>query len=204
MAFVKVVEGSEVYNFPIYHFVHFYSKFLSKTRSNVASPTRCVVSRRARARAIASVPARARRPRTHPPRPLLPHARAHAEDASRSMSPYHRAATRGLTGVVRPCVPLRRHRPSVRQSLGSTRATYKEKSPSLAHWSTAGAFSLSATPPLAPPMASSWFQPMPPPPDRPNLVPRVPNTSLCRVLFDRAALSPGLRCPRPPPPSSVV
>jgi hypothetical protein len=32
-AFVKVVEGSEIYNFPIYHFVHFYSKFLRKTHS---------------------------------------------------------------------------------------------------------------------------------------------------------------------------
>jgi hypothetical protein len=26
-AFVKVVEGSEIYNFPIQHFVHFYSDF---------------------------------------------------------------------------------------------------------------------------------------------------------------------------------
>jgi hypothetical protein len=25
MAFVKVVEGSEIYNFPIHHFGHFYS-----------------------------------------------------------------------------------------------------------------------------------------------------------------------------------
>jgi hypothetical protein len=39
MAFAKVVEGSEIYNFPIHHFVHFYSKFWSKTRSNSASPT---------------------------------------------------------------------------------------------------------------------------------------------------------------------
>jgi hypothetical protein len=38
-AFVKVVEGSEIYNFPIHYFVHFYSKILRKTRSNVASPT---------------------------------------------------------------------------------------------------------------------------------------------------------------------
>jgi hypothetical protein len=26
MDFVKVVEGSEIYNFPIHYFVHFYSK----------------------------------------------------------------------------------------------------------------------------------------------------------------------------------
>jgi hypothetical protein len=36
-AFVKVVEGSEIYNFPIHHFVHFYSKFWSILLSNRAS-----------------------------------------------------------------------------------------------------------------------------------------------------------------------
>jgi hypothetical protein len=36
---MKVVEGSEIYNFLIHHFVHFYSKFLSKTWSNTARPT---------------------------------------------------------------------------------------------------------------------------------------------------------------------
>jgi hypothetical protein len=123
----------------------------------------------------------------------------HAEDASRSASPYHRAATRGPTGVVRPRVPPRRHRPSVRRSLGSTHATYKEKSPSLTHWSTVGAFSLSATPPLAPPTASSWFQPVPPPPDRPNLVPRVPNTSLGTAPpCHRNCDARGRRHPTPP------
>jgi hypothetical protein len=83
-AFVKVVEGSEIYNFPIYHIVHFYSKFLRKTRSNVASPTRCAAPRQCRV--VASVPVRARRLGTHPHRPLLSHARAHAEDASRSVA----------------------------------------------------------------------------------------------------------------------
>jgi hypothetical protein len=39
MTFVKVVEGSEIYNFSIYHFVHFYSNFLRKTRSNIGTPT---------------------------------------------------------------------------------------------------------------------------------------------------------------------
>jgi hypothetical protein len=34
MAFVKVVEGSEIYNFPIHHFVHFYSKFWIISCSN--------------------------------------------------------------------------------------------------------------------------------------------------------------------------
>jgi hypothetical protein len=33
-AFVKVVEGSEIYNFPIHHFVHFYSTFWCYMCSN--------------------------------------------------------------------------------------------------------------------------------------------------------------------------
>jgi hypothetical protein len=33
-AFVKVVEGSEIYNIPIHHVVHFYSNFWSLKRSN--------------------------------------------------------------------------------------------------------------------------------------------------------------------------
>jgi hypothetical protein len=37
MAFVKVVEGSEIYNYSIHHFVHFYSKFWSFSISNNAS-----------------------------------------------------------------------------------------------------------------------------------------------------------------------
>jgi hypothetical protein len=36
--FVKVVEGSEIYNFPIHHFVHFYSTFWRKTRSKLLTP----------------------------------------------------------------------------------------------------------------------------------------------------------------------
>jgi hypothetical protein len=38
-AFVKVVEGSEIYNFPIHHLVHFSCKILSFYHSNRASPT---------------------------------------------------------------------------------------------------------------------------------------------------------------------
>jgi hypothetical protein len=40
MAFVKVVEGSEIYNFPIHHFVHFYSTFWSYACSNRVSGKR--------------------------------------------------------------------------------------------------------------------------------------------------------------------
>jgi hypothetical protein len=45
MAFVKVVEGSDIYNFPIHHFLHFYSKFWSFTCSNSGTAKRNRVSR---------------------------------------------------------------------------------------------------------------------------------------------------------------
>jgi hypothetical protein len=37
---VKVVEGNWIYNFPVHHILHFDSKILGKTRSNVDAPTR--------------------------------------------------------------------------------------------------------------------------------------------------------------------
>jgi hypothetical protein len=109
---------------------------LSKTRFNVASPTRYVVPCRAHAAPRRPAPrcffgARVRAPPEDAPSEAAPSPcpRAHAKDASRSTSSYHRAATRCPTSVVRPRVPPRRHCSSVRWSLGSTRATYKEKSP---------------------------------------------------------------------------
>jgi hypothetical protein len=48
-AFVKVVEGSEIYNFPIHHFVHFYSKFLRNTHSKRGTSTRSRAGRAAAA-----------------------------------------------------------------------------------------------------------------------------------------------------------
>jgi hypothetical protein len=56
---VKVVEGSEVYNFPIHHLVHFYSNFWSFERSNRTAVTRNKVDRR---RATTSHAVRATRP----------------------------------------------------------------------------------------------------------------------------------------------
>jgi hypothetical protein len=44
--FVKVVEGSEIYNFPIQHFGHFYSNFWSFKRSNRGTMTQFWASRR--------------------------------------------------------------------------------------------------------------------------------------------------------------
>jgi hypothetical protein len=51
-AFVKVVEGNEIYNFPIHHSVHFSSSFGRETQSKSPESTHCAghdaASRRAR------------------------------------------------------------------------------------------------------------------------------------------------------------
>jgi hypothetical protein len=74
-----------------------------------------------RPRPVASVPARARRPRTRPPRPLLPHARAHAENVWSSAPPY------GLTRctAIRWSSPAPEAPSSVRRSLEGSRFAYK-------------------------------------------------------------------------------
>jgi hypothetical protein len=45
MAFLKVVDGSEIYNFPIHYFVHFYSTFWIFTCSNRGTVTEFSVGR---------------------------------------------------------------------------------------------------------------------------------------------------------------
>jgi hypothetical protein len=72
--FVKVVEGSEIYNFPIHHFVHFYSNFLRKTHSKRGTSTRSRAGRRRAATPRAGARPSTFGPADHFPRPLLPHA----------------------------------------------------------------------------------------------------------------------------------
>jgi hypothetical protein len=111
MAFVKVVEGSEIYNFPIYHFEHFYSNFFEKIsikrcQSYTFEP-RCCLGARARAAQGRALPGR-------------------SFPMSACMPRTPRAPHRCTADRCRPAAsPPRRHRPSVRQSLGSTRTTYK-------------------------------------------------------------------------------
>jgi hypothetical protein len=77
-AFVKVVEGSEIYNFPIHHLVHFYFKIGRKPQANRGTLT----SSGARAWRRAVSPAQPRAQRLAPstsasgPRPRLPEAHA--------------------------------------------------------------------------------------------------------------------------------
>jgi hypothetical protein len=63
-AFVKVVEGSEIYNFSIHHFVHFYSNFWSFKHSNRGAVTQFRASRAA--------PASPSGPPTPPEAPCFP------------------------------------------------------------------------------------------------------------------------------------
>jgi hypothetical protein len=69
---MKAVGGSEIYNFPIHHIVHFYSRLLRKTGSNRGSPQRRRQNASTRApRRQAPVPP-PRRPVPPPRRPVPP------------------------------------------------------------------------------------------------------------------------------------
>jgi hypothetical protein len=107
MAFVKVVEGSEIYNFPIHHFVHFCSKFWRYSCSNRGTVKQNQVCRchtamshaRARRSASASAPA--------PPPEAAPSSRARAPRhlevllgrASLPSMPYQPGARHGPPAV---------------------------------------------------------------------------------------------------------
>jgi hypothetical protein len=99
-AFVKVVEGSEIYNFPIHHFVHFYSKFGRKSRSNrgtvkqIAAGTRHCASRCA-GRAVP------------PPRCPGPPAPSRGRPFPRSRTPSEASRAPSSVGArARACRPL--------------------------------------------------------------------------------------------------
>jgi hypothetical protein len=79
MAFVKVVGGSEIYNFPIHHFVHFYSTFGSFARSKQGPWARSQANRRHAA------PRLPRRTEARAPRRPFP--RAHRPEAARPEAP---------------------------------------------------------------------------------------------------------------------
>jgi hypothetical protein len=89
---VKVVEGSEIYNFPIHHLVHFSCKKSSYYQSNSASPT---FSGRLRRRSRAgAAPARARAALASGPPGRAPRAAALPEAASPEATRRPKADTR--------------------------------------------------------------------------------------------------------------
>jgi hypothetical protein len=104
---VKVVEGSEIYNFPVDHIVHFYSNFGRKSRSNMGTPSKLRPRARSRAHPLrrrppprayrapapptsASEPPAclSRSPRAFPAQLALSPLRAHAEGAWNAVLPY--------------------------------------------------------------------------------------------------------------------
>jgi hypothetical protein len=107
---VKVVGGSEIYNFHIHHFVHFYSKFLRKSRSNVASPTQEIRPGTARAPARQPHPAlgirTARLPRPCAPSPCHPASLGSSEFSHPAPLRTGRHRT-GLTGPSAVSAPVR-------------------------------------------------------------------------------------------------
>jgi hypothetical protein len=129
-AFVKVVGGSEIYNFPIHHFVHFYSSFWRFLRSNRSTVERFWADRTLRHDVV--------RPATSAsgPRPRLPEAPAPSPGRSRTearwnpslphVTPHRRRRmpwTAGLSAVVRS--RAYRGTPSVHWVLAGTWVTYK-------------------------------------------------------------------------------
>jgi hypothetical protein len=101
---VKVVEGSEIYNFPIHHLVHFYTNFWSKSQSNQPAQQRVTLERdvapRPRAHdALASAPSATLLGWLYCPRPVP---RSLAPSRGRlEVSPSSRRAPADRTGAQR-------------------------------------------------------------------------------------------------------
>jgi hypothetical protein len=91
-AFVKVVEGSGIYNFLIHHFVHFYSKFWRFLRSNSGTVNFCRAGDAAPCRAPC---ARAPAPRL-PRRPVPPRRIPRSRTFPRARAPRPRSTPRRL------------------------------------------------------------------------------------------------------------
>jgi hypothetical protein len=105
-SFVKVVEGSEIYNFSIHHFVHFYSNFWRNSPSNRASQNGLASRRDVAPGGTPGAPARApclvapttlgfRATRAFPRRCAFPRPRAHRGGPKPALSPRYAALTVG-------------------------------------------------------------------------------------------------------------
>jgi hypothetical protein len=111
--FVKVVEGSEIYNFPIHHFVHFYSNFWSFKHSNRGAVTQGQAGRSRVTRV----------PTASAPHARLPNAALRLPNAPRPETPH---APRRIIRVAH-CPPVRRGFPCARADRG--RSPYCELRP---------------------------------------------------------------------------
>jgi hypothetical protein len=148
-------------------------------------------------------PGAARRPRPHLPRPQTSRG-GHARQGTAGV-PAARAASRGrrtpglsllpaLPDVV--LAPARGCLPSVPPCSKSKSLLYKAPEPLCPpRVPTSSTARRDRRPAFGAPTASSWVQLVPPPPDGPNLVPRILNTSLCRVWFRPRRPFTGARAP---------
>jgi hypothetical protein len=164
-----VVEGNEIYNFPIHHFVHFYSTFWSFTCSNRDTVTQLGQSTPRRPRHARRAPARPlpRRSRLAPSKAIARLSKApRPENASRSAPPYRlaqRPAVRRMSsGRKHPEAP-----PCVHRSLGGTRIDYKRR-PLASRTGTAGLQPPCPPPAPVPPSARVVLSPRPTPHCRPR------------------------------------
>jgi hypothetical protein len=215
---MKVVGGSEIYNFPIHHFVYFYSRFLRKNGSNKGSPQRRrqSTSMRAPRRAGAAPPRTSAAPR-HPSRPRAfprcsPFPRTHRPEgpAPRGLAP--RAAGYCARGTVPatpyPPVP---HRPAGGEGL----ATFKRLPLLVTHSSILHLALAKTERRFCCPVSSAGVQtgqprraPIPWPTTSqsgPFSTSPAPTIARCPVLeSSRAPTSPDRQPRRPPPPAAGV
>jgi hypothetical protein len=174
MAFVKVVGGSEIYNFPIHHLLHFSTNFWRKSYSNRGSATRFQASWRSAPRRRAT-PARRSSPRSFPrptraprriesraPRasPLLRRTCAvRAADRRSVRGPGRTRAGRGASwygDIFAVTTTSSLSRPYLRSAAFPPRARHRRsRSPPHPPWTVAGE--------IAPPSFPSAFQPPEPP-----------------------------------------
>jgi hypothetical protein len=187
---VKVVEGSRIYNFPIHHILHFYSKILRKIRSNSASPTR------------GTRPALPALPRAHPGTPPCATRLTPAPCASMAARTCRSTAHSHRSPLLRAALmPRRLGTPRRHTNLGLPRgpsavAGYAHSRGTPVHPLVARR-SLCPYKGVAAPFSDAQT---PPPPTKPPPAPSPPPEQPRRAPVSRSAVSPQ----RSPPPSSTL
>jgi hypothetical protein len=216
-AFVEVVKGSEIYNFPIHHSVHFSSSFGRKTQSKLPKSTHCAghdaASRRARAPHARRAPAAPASPSGPPAPPEAPRFLTHAHTPRRlGVFPASHAAPAPLHPPVHPVPPChgragqgswRTHGINVGQALAAKQgpplplAAYKADSPPLL-----ACVGLSSGPPWRPARGAHGLKP--PRTKLSALSPPWTSTSTSRTVSCPVggAASPVQRSRRPPMPAA--
>jgi hypothetical protein len=200
-AFVKVVEGSEIYNFPIHHFVHFYTNFWGFRRSNRGAVSQGRVDRCRTCLGVCA-PRAPSQGTLRLPKTLLVRARHVLLPYTLSGRATLGPAVRLLFCPARACRP-RRHRNSVRIPPTPCELPIKPSAPS--HACAHSRRRLSVAPPPLPWPQSRW---KPPPTGFPvSSTIRVPPLGPHRAVHAARFLTPVESSPElsslwPPPPAT--